>query len=294
MNDGKSLPDGYSFVPCQLCGSKRSTLYYDDAGSTFRRCEDCGLVFLNPRHSEQYYLAAYRSVDDYAGDFDAPGGASINRSRGFQNGVSLINEMKPCGRLLDIGCGDGRFLQMISRSGDYDLHGLELSRVAARSVSRFLDIEVQPCTLKEAGYPDNYFDIVVMWDVLEHVYNPLREAVEVRRILKRDGLFLARVPNLAYFRIKQAVAGRHLKSRGRGVYHGDRHLTYLDATTARLLLERAGFEVLSIKPARTEYGTSSPKLAAQSVYQAFCLAAHALSGGRLIISIDLLILARPA
>jgi 2-polyprenyl-3-methyl-5-hydroxy-6-metoxy-1,4-benzoquinol methylase len=291
MNDSCDEP---LFIPCQLCGCRQSALFYEEKGMTFRRCSDCGVIFLNPRAAEDEYLALYKAIDDNALAFDGPGKASLTRIKGFRRGIGIIERLKPGGKLLDVGCGDGRFLEMISQQGAHDLYGLELSHVAARSVSRFLGIDVRPCTLKEAGYPDNFFDVVVMWDVLEHVYDSVKELAEVRRVLKDDGLFMARIPNLTYFRIKQILAGRFLKSRGRTIYHGGRHLTYLNAKTAYLLMEKSGFNVISLQPARTEYGISSPRLIVETAYHALSSAIYVLSGGRKLISIDLLILAQQA
>ena len=91
--------------------------------------------------------------------------------------------------------------------------------------------------LEDAGYPDGAFDCVTMWDVLEHVPDPTRHMLEVRRVLADGGLVVIGTPNLGHilFRIKRE-RWRHLKPR--------EHIFYFNPSSITRLLKKTGFDVV--------------------------------------------------
>ncbi|MBN2025470.1 MAG: class I SAM-dependent methyltransferase [Actinobacteria bacterium] len=281
-------------IPCPLCGSDELALFCEDSEMTYRRCAGCGLVFLNPRAHSQSFNKDSGAARDEEGSPAALSDWSLPRIKGFLKGAELIRSRVRIGRLLDIGCGDGRFLSIMQGLSELELHGLEPNSIEAARASSLLGIEVFPGTLEDAEYEGGYFDVVTMWDVLEHVDDPVKELREVRRILHDGGLLLARIPNLPYFRLKQRVAGKYMRSRGMTIYNPRHHFTYLDRDTARMLLERTGFAILSLRPSRSEYGMSNARLAAKTGYHFTASLLYALTFRRVILTVDLLILARPA
>lgn len=305
MRSGHGSDTGFVDIPCPLCGSGNLTFFCKDSGMTFRRCAGCGLVFLESAPAPRFLavgngeageetVADAGAVEHETGGLASLAAWTIPRAKGFAKGARMISRHVRGGRLLDIGCGDGRFLLTMREHGGFELHGLEPDAAEADRASRVLGMEIIPGTLEEADYPEGLFDVVTMWDVLEHVQDPLRELREVRRVLRSDGLLLARVPNLTYFRLKQALAGPYLRSRGMSIYGPRHHLTYLDRSTAGLLLEKAGFEIISMRPSRSEYGVGSLMLAAKTCYHAAASAIYLASLGKAVLAVDLLILARPA
>jgi len=281
-------------IPCPLCGSDELMPFCEDSGMTYQVCAGCGLVFLNPRPAPQALSGDTDTARDQEGSPAAPSAWSLPRVRGFEKGADLIRSHVRRGRLLDIGCGDGRFLSIMYERSELELYGLEPNAPEAARASSLLGLDVFQGTLEEAEYDDGYFDVITMWDVLEHVYDPARELREVRRVLHDGGLLLARVPNLPYFRLKQAVAGGYMRSRGITIFNPRHHLTYLNRDTARLLLQGAGFETMSLRPSRSEYGIGDARLALKTGYHGMASAIYALTCRKIVLTIDLLILARPA
>jgi len=99
------------------------------------------------------------------------------------------------GRLLDIGCGEGFFLFSASRAG-YAIKGIEIAQGAAEYARREFGLDVEAKPFEELQFPEDYFDVVTLWQVLEHVPYPLEVLKEVHRILKPRGLVAASTPDI--------------------------------------------------------------------------------------------------
>jgi len=98
------------------------------------------------------------------------------------------------GRLLDIGCGYGFFLQEMKCRG-WNVEGIEISEIGRQYARDKWDIHVYPQPLENLSLSENFFDVVTLFYVIEHVNDPLALIKEVKRILKPDGLILLRWPH---------------------------------------------------------------------------------------------------
>ncbi len=102
----------------------------------------------------------------------------------------------PAPRLLDIGCGRGLMLRDLAEMG-WDCSGTEMFGDAKRDLSRsLLDIKLGS-RLEGFNFEDNYFDVITMWHVFEHISNPSELLYEIKRILKPEGILIIEVPNFA-------------------------------------------------------------------------------------------------
>jgi SAM-dependent methyltransferase len=95
------------------------------------------------------------------------------------------------GRILDVGCGPGYLMSGIDK--EWERHGVEISAVAAEYAAQWGKIHFG--TLESANYPDTFFDVVVLFHVIEHVPDPAELIREIRRILKVDGLLILGTPD---------------------------------------------------------------------------------------------------
>jgi SAM-dependent methyltransferase len=105
---------------------------------------------------------------------------------------------KAGGRLLDVGCATGDFLAHMAKYG-WQVHGVEPSLAASRRARQMHDLDVRTGDLEQARFPDGYFDVVTLWDVLEHLHDPLGSLKEIHRILKSDGVLVIELPNTQSF-----------------------------------------------------------------------------------------------
>lgn len=213
---------------CNICASGVSTLLLTKDGCDIYQCAKCGLAFTHPQPDalDEQYDSAYFDLYRRRHEFRLKrGDARLRR----------IELMKEPGTLLDIGCSLGYFVEVANARG-WRASGVEISPYAAEE-ARGLGLDVKTGVLERAGYSDGSFDCVTMWDVLEHVPDPTRHMLEVRRVLGDGGLVVIGTPNLGHilFRIKRE-RWRHLKPR--------EHIFYFGPSSITRLLEKTGFDVV--------------------------------------------------
>jgi len=232
--------------PCNLCGSSKAELYQAaDEGFSVIRCNKCHLIYVDPQPDEEVLKKSY-SFSYYE-----PWVLRQKKLRNkmWQKRLTRIKRMVPSGRLLDIGCGEGSFLELAEIAG-YHATGTEYSEVAApiaRGRLRHGNVFLGP--LSELLLANNYFDIVTMWHVLEHVIDPKRYLKEIHSILKPDGLLVMAVPNVND--LVMQIAYRIIKRRKMKLFSKDEkevHLYHFSAETIKAYLDKTGFECLRLSP----------------------------------------------
>jgi len=251
MNIPERYRDLYETIPCNLCGSMEYVVQYRPTVEEFDpsqvfgasngirgtqyvvKCSRCGLLYVNPRLKADVIVSSYvRSNDElYVSQTEG-------RKRTFQKNLRVVERYAPAkGKILDVGAAAGFFLKVAQESG-WEPYGVEPSQWLSRYGREKLGMDIKQGTLRGSTYPDGFFDVVTMWDVLEHVTDPLSELREIRRILKRDGILIINYPDIGTWMAK--LAGRHWW------FLLSVHLTYFSQDTLKLMLEEAGF-----KPIRT-------------------------------------------
>jgi SAM-dependent methyltransferase len=167
---------------------------------------------------------------------------------GLNKRTRFVTSHKSSGRLLDIGCATGLFLNIIRQKDDWDVNGVEINSHAAKIARDQNGLEIFIGTLEEATYPDNYFDAVTLWDVLEHLHNPSLSLQEIRRILKPDGILVFRVPNGKSW--SEKIFGQYWAG-----LDSPRHLYVFDQFTLRRILEKERFDTLQMSCRSGNYPT---------------------------------------
>jgi ubiquinone/menaquinone biosynthesis C-methylase UbiE len=197
-------------------------------------CGRCDLRYTRPLPDEEDLAELYPETY-YVNNRTNWLSADVLR-RAFEHGVQWRHRQallrRPPGRILDVGCGSGNFLAAL-RSRGWNAYATEFSD-AAVAMARRRGITVHRGTVEDAGYPDDHFDVVTMWHVLEHVPAPRETLDELRRILKPDGLLVVEVPDSASLTFR--LCGRDWM--GLDV---PRHLQHFTPTTLVRLLTDSGF-----------------------------------------------------
>lgn len=141
------------------------------------------------------------------------------------------------GRVLDVGCGAGSFTAKLSREKpELEVYGIDISKKAIGIAKKdFPNIHFLVADAYQLPFPDNFFDVVVMKCVLEHLDNPSKALAEVRKVLKPKGLFWSMTP-LEGDRCVLSPPQRLTKK-----YHG--HLQMFSRSSLLSLLESSGFKV---------------------------------------------------
>ncbi len=230
---------------CLLCDGRRWSILVEApdpapgcGGFWFAvvQCQDCGLCFTNPRPSPRSIVQFY--PDEYLPHHNRPHpGRSWWRSLWPRRRASRARRTVAWhgeGRLLDFGCGGGGFLERMSRAG-WQVTGLDLSEAAVERVRSELGLSALAGSLPHPALPEQAFDVITMWQALEHVHRPLDVLRAAHRLLAPGGKLVVEVPNI------DSLPFRWF---GRGWFGLDlpRHLTHFVPATLTRMLERAGFQ----------------------------------------------------
>lgn len=244
-------------VTCNICGSSSYRIVYQlsdwllerpQVQSTLVKCLNCGLIYQNPRPTieemDQHYPPEYEPYNSNGNSISWLQQKAVDY--GLEKRAHTVTAFKHCGVLLDIGCASGVFLNHIQHKPGWETRGVEVSEYAAQQARQIYGLDVLTGTLEQANFPDNTFDAVTMWDVLEHLHDPSATFQEIRRILKPGGVVAFRVPN-----------GDSFDARLFGIYwaglDAPRHLYVFQKATATRLLSQSGFEALKITSRQASY-----------------------------------------
>jgi len=219
---------------CALCSNGRTRTMFEVDGSVIVKCDDCGLVRQATRPSA---TAALYDSDYYATENPKGGYANyfldsdVNR-RTFRDRIRAIeSRYGRKGRLLDVGCALGDFL-IEAKDAGWDVAGVEISHYAAQR-ARERGLRVSAGRIEYLDLPAASFDVITLYDSIEHMTDPVATLAAVRRLLVPGGLVHLVTPN---------VGGLQSRALGRFWYHfkPGEHLFYFTPDTLRATLERSG------------------------------------------------------
>jgi 2-polyprenyl-3-methyl-5-hydroxy-6-metoxy-1,4-benzoquinol methylase len=263
-------------VVCDFCGGSntdflfdaRDRLYGCEGVFTYVKCRNCGLVYMNPQISPDEIGKFY--PDDYAPHRskvehlragrnsqivrlkNAPVVRNLrNIRKQFLDNVKIVSSVRrklnKQSKILDVGCGSGKFLNQIRNETGCQVYGVDISESAVTAAAAEYGIDVFKGYITEAPFPPNFFDIITAWWSLEHVPNPSEVLQKMHNLLKYDGFCIIGVPNIDSFN------GRIFKDKW---YHLDcpRHLHIYSPDTITKLLNKTGFVVTRIVFGKTAWG----------------------------------------
>ena len=204
------------------------------------RCNNCGLIYQNPQ-LEPHELAPHYP-DDYLPfqEMERPDEQSrveqISQNHNVQRQINKVLKYHSTpGKLLDIGCATGTFLGHMQPHG-FECVGIEPGANAAEYGRKAYGLEIITGTLEDSNFPANHFDMITLWDVLEHVEDPRKTLQEVARILKPNGTLILSLPNPTA--IDAAIFGPYWVG-----WERPRHLTLYSPQLLQALLEETGFSL---------------------------------------------------
>lgn len=243
---GEALRDSATVGPfrrCPLCGGSEADpflerardLEYGTGGEhLYRRCRTCSLVAMDPIPPFSEIVSFY--PDDYHAYQEGKRGlaralkAAYSRMRAREF-AKLIGST---GHIMEVGAADGEFLHHLNEVGDWQFSGVELDGdMVERARARGMDI--RHCTLEQAAYPDESFDLVIMSHLIEHVQDPVETMAETARVLKPGGYVVGETPNIDSW--DHGLFGRYW-----GGFHVPRHLYLFSGGTLGRLLQEVGLE----------------------------------------------------
>ena len=221
---------------CGICNFSNYTLLFKgqwgEKSYKIVRCQNCGLVYTSP-----FPDSSEKRYEDYQHK------RYLDNKKLYLSHYKLVLKeillFKKGGRFLEIGCSVGYLLELAKEIG-FKIDGIELSKSAVQAANKLLGDRVRNCLLEEAQFSDDYFDVVAMYHVLEHVLDLDKTLKEIKRVLKRSGILFIGGPNFDNW------ISRLGKSKWRGLRPME-HVWHFEILTITNLLEKNGFQIVKSK-----------------------------------------------
>lgn len=227
---------------CLLCGGSEAALLLEKEGARYVRCAACGLIFTNPAPDEQ---AMKDVAEEWARKHHAsPERLEWEKEQALQDvlfgaRMKIIDCYRRAGKILDVGCSTGLFLEYAARRG-WEVAGCELAPYTAILARERLKADIREGSFLDAGFQAGSFDAVTMWDVIEHTLDPLGFISEAFRVLRPGGLLVIATPN--YDSLSRRVLGVSWEA-----INPPRHLVIFTSKTLKEMVSRAGGRVAEIR-----------------------------------------------
>lgn len=235
----------HAVAVCNLCGGTRTQPFCPENGRGLVQCESCGLVYVaeQPVADELYalYGETYFKNDD-SGEVGYTD--YIKDERNIRKTVNRrfdhIEKFVQPGRLLDVGCAMGFFIDEASKRG-WQVEGQDISHYATEYVKNRFGHMAHHGSLLQLDLPEGAYDLVTMYDVIEHVPDPKGYMQRVAELVKSGGVFELATPDVG------SIPARLTGKRWIGYKLSDEHVYYFSVKTLTRMLDEAGFDVEHVR-----------------------------------------------
>jgi 2-polyprenyl-3-methyl-5-hydroxy-6-metoxy-1,4-benzoquinol methylase len=225
---------------CPTCGSPDARHELDKDHMRIVRCAACDLVYVSPTFDDEHYKAVYTSAEyqDIVRDL----GIKSHDYRVQRFGRERIALMRPHlttdrPRYLDVGCSTG-FVVEAARDAGWDASGIDLNP-SAIDFGRARGLDLRSVALEDAGVAPESLDAISLFDVLEHLTDPVAVLASCARLLRRGGIVFLYVPNYD-------SASRLLMGKNAHFIWPTHHLNYYTPITIGDLMTRQGLETVYV------------------------------------------------
>jgi 2-polyprenyl-3-methyl-5-hydroxy-6-metoxy-1,4-benzoquinol methylase len=246
-------------TPCLMCGGRMRAIISDLVDNRLGtpgewqilQCSACGFEQTGPMPTQSELTALYESHYNFGGQTDTLYTrlrekfllSSAYRLWTRIDGDVAFHSRRGHGRLLDVGCNEGRSLRIFARNGFDQLEGLEVNENAA-AVARKAGSVVYTCLIDEF-VPAKPYDVAILSNVLEHSLDPRKMLTDVNRVLAPGGKVWISLPNSQSW-LRKAFGRSWIN------WHVPFHISHFSAATLGKLLAETGFsniEIQQVSPA---------------------------------------------
>jgi len=224
-------------IRCCVCGNSDQSEFkvkYQKTNFAVVTCNKCNLYFIPPYYRKKITYGNYK--DEKVTDAVRQGNNWVKIQR-HKLRLKFIKKYKSSGDLFDLGAGWGHFM-LAGKEMGYNVSGIEISEQPYLYSKNDLHLPVEHIDFFEMK-EEKKFDVVTLWDVLEHIDEADKFVEKIARITKPDGILVLQVPQIdSYFAKKHKDNWKMM---------GLDHVNYFGKDTVTLLLEKYGFKVEKIK-----------------------------------------------
>jgi 2-polyprenyl-3-methyl-5-hydroxy-6-metoxy-1,4-benzoquinol methylase len=221
-------------MACIICNTEDFKLVLRKENLTLVRCQKCHLIYLNGLQSNlnienyAYYNKRINMTKDELYN-------SITEKR-YTALLKKIEAHRKNNEILDVGCGEGHFIS-VAKSMQWHITGIETTPYAVEICKKF-GLNVMHSGLLGINLQRDYYDIVTMFEVLEHLESPKKYLNKINSILRRNGILIITTPNF------NCLARLLLKERCNIIHK--QHLCYFTPNTVKSLLKECNFKVIDL------------------------------------------------
>lgn len=250
------------FVNCNLCSKNDTKLVFKINGHRIVKCVNCSLMYINPRLKEKSLHEIYKKEYYENAEFKNSNTQSLfgydlyieekeDVVNTFKRRLEVIEKYKKKGKILDIGCATGFFLEL-AKSRGWDVYGNDVSKFACEYARKKLGLKnIVHGGLTKVKFKDGMFDVVTIFDVIEHLPDPKKALKVINRLLKKDGLLVLITPNSG------SLAAKILGKRWEEFRRAREHIYFFSTKTLSEMLQKTGFTVLKTESAGRYFSLES-------------------------------------
>jgi 2-polyprenyl-3-methyl-5-hydroxy-6-metoxy-1,4-benzoquinol methylase len=229
---------------CPVCNSDRSKILHSLEKGKLVTCQNCSLIFFTPRPTSEelvdfYNSHSYRELYEnspMAGEVFAKARYEQLHKTISQYASSLFSNHKK--QYLDIGCGEGDLLSIAVKDG-WEITGTELSAKAVDRANHLLGNKVLLGDVVSLDLPENHYDLITIYHVIEHLIDPIKTLTKIRQLLKPGGLAFIETPNIGSI-------GARIKGKNWSHIIPPEHITYFQTNSLRYTLKKSGFSEFAV------------------------------------------------
>lgn len=222
---------------CVICGCQSGKIIFKEFGINVLGCRKCGHVFSSFPGKQDYdgYFGEEIEKDDHFWWSNA-------HEKMYGDFCKKFIKNKE-GKLLDVGCGLGYFVKKISSYPDWDVYGYEISKPAVSFAKDKLELKnIFQGKVEESDFPKKCFDIITLWDVIEHIPDSQPLLLCLNKILKDDGILFIHTPNIK-IQLPKARLKKLLKGEKEGGHYLEAkdHINIYSPKAVKSILSEFGF-----------------------------------------------------
>ena len=227
---------------CAVCGANTYAPLVVRNGHQLVRCRRCSLVYVSPRPRTRAAIDALYTNEAYSAGQVSHALTTSRMREAHWRLNKLERHVAHRGRLLDVGCSAGSFL-VAARERGWQVRGIDVSPAAVQHASDAHGLDVSVATLEDSALPDRSFDVITVFECIEHMLEPRTAMHAAASLLCDRGLLVITTPNVDGFvpRVTYWLLGRTL-----GAWEHPtppHHLYQFSKRTLSTMLNDLGFEI---------------------------------------------------
>lgn len=243
ISNKKYQNDNYIYTNCPLCNSNERKMVYCEKYERLNKCVKCSLLYTNPRLKKKnindlYDFTYFNNTISHCFGYSDYLADEKKIRKTFIRRIEVIGNYFPDkGTLLDLGCAAGFFVDEAKKRG-WSAEGVELSSFMANYAKDKFSLNVTNVDIEKYKFVKNRYDLITMWDTIEHLTDPLNLFKKINLSLKKKGMIVFSTPDVGSFPAR--ITGNSWI----GFKLSDEHLTYFSKNTIKTLCDLTGFEII--------------------------------------------------